>query len=320
MASGSEVEEAAAGAARNAVQHLRLEASDYNAFMALPDDARRERYNELMRAARSTLHAPLKGVNAQKRERLKTMKVLILDNSQREPSVASVWGHTLEDKLEIDGIVRGLGFRHVVAGVPTDAGTVDDLFCQQLSDAPYTSWTFSEFTDWNLTDDVPVFDNKHVPVGMRKTAEYGLRHVILEVDTCASFWDCDFSLADFREGVVFWTRWLREAAGDGTLIVNLRDLAKGMLRCPDRCVAMVVAMAELPRDVRPAALLFEEPFGEYLPCEVGGWTALLRATMDAHGWPRPVRKSNFGRPTPSTLWSNSLVDFHTGRRAGGRAS
>ena len=56
---------------------------------------------------------------------------------------------------------------------------------------------------------------------------------------------------------------------------------------------MIVAMAELPRDVRPAALLFEEPFGEYLPCEVGGWTALLRETMDAHGWPRPVRKSNF---------------------------
>ena len=109
-------EAGAAGAARNAVQHLRLEGSDYDAFMALPDAERRARYEELVRAARSTLHAPLKGVNAQKREKLKNMKVLILDNSQREPSVASVWGHTLEDKLEIDGIVRGLGFRHVVAG------------------------------------------------------------------------------------------------------------------------------------------------------------------------------------------------------------
>ena len=286
---------AAQGAARNAVQHLRLEASgdDYDAFMALPDDARRARYDELTRAARSTLHAPLKGVNAQKRERLKNMKVLILDNSQREPSVASVWGHTLADKLEIDNIVRGLGFKHVVAGVPTDAGTVDDLFCEQLSDTPYAPWTFSEFTDWNLVDGLPVFDDTHVPVGMRKTADYNLRHVILEVDTCASFWDCNFSISDFTEGVVFWTRWLREKAADATMIVNLRDLAKGMLRCPDRCVAMVVAMAELPRDVRPAALLFEEPFGEYLPCEVGGWTALLRETMDAHGWPRAVRKSNF---------------------------
>ena len=86
-------EAGAAGAARNAVQHLRLEASDYDAFMALPDDKRRSAYEELTRAARSTLHAPLKGVNAQKRERLRNMKVLILDNSQREPSVASVWGH-----------------------------------------------------------------------------------------------------------------------------------------------------------------------------------------------------------------------------------
>ena len=68
---------AAQGAARNAVQHLR-EASgdDYDAFMALPEDARRAAYDELVRAARSTLHAPLRGVNAQKRERLKTMKVL----------------------------------------------------------------------------------------------------------------------------------------------------------------------------------------------------------------------------------------------------
>ena len=304
-------EAGAAGAARNAVQHLRLEASNYDAFMALDEDARRARYDELVRAARSTLHAPLKGVNAQKRERLKNMKVLILDNSQREPSVASVWGHTLADKLEIDSIVRGLGFRHVIAGVPTaDANTVDDLFCKQLGDAGPIKcyWTFSEFTDWNLREGVPVFDNEHVPVGMRKTADYNLRHVILEVDTCAGFWDCSFSLSDFTEGVLFWTRWLREASGaDATMIVNLRDLAKGMLRCPDRCVAMVVAMAELPRDVRPAALLFEEPFGEYLPCEVGGWTALLRETMDAHGWPRPVRKSN--------LRSNSLIDFHTGRRS-----
>ena len=87
--------------------------------------------------------------------------------------------------------------------------------------------------------------------------------ICAQVDTCASFWDCNFSISDFTEGVLFWTRWLREATGaDATMIVNLRDLAKGMLRCPDRCVAMVVAMAELPRDVRPAALLFEEPFGK----------------------------------------------------------
>ena len=86
-------EAGAAGAARNAVQHLRLEASDYDAFMALPDDERRARYDELMRAARSTLHAPMRGVNLQKRERLKTMKVLILDNSQREPGNGIISEH-----------------------------------------------------------------------------------------------------------------------------------------------------------------------------------------------------------------------------------
>ena len=63
----------------------------YDAFMALPDDARRANYEALVRDARSTQHKPMRRVNAQKRERLRTMKVLILDNSQREPSVASVW-------------------------------------------------------------------------------------------------------------------------------------------------------------------------------------------------------------------------------------
>ena len=65
----------------------------------------------------------------------------------------------MADKLEIDGIVRGLGFKHVIAGVPTDAGTVDDLFCKQLGDTPYAPWTFSEFTDWNLREGLPVFSS-----------------------------------------------------------------------------------------------------------------------------------------------------------------
>ena len=259
----------------------------YDAFMALPDDARRANYEALVRDARSTQHKPMRRVNAQKRERLRTMKVLILDNSQREPSVASVWGHTLEDKRAIDGVVRGLGFKHVVAGALNDAAQVDDQFCAELGgDAGPTSfWTFSEFTDGALRDGAPIFDDEHVPVGLRKTAAYGLKNVVLEVDTCAAFWE-DRAVSAFADGVVRWTRWLRGAAGhDARVIVNLRDLAKGMVRCPDRCVAMVAALADLPRHVRPASLLFEEPFGEYLPCEVGGWTALLRATMDAHGWP-----------------------------------
>ena len=79
----------------------------YDAFMALPDDARRANYEALVRDARSTQHKPMRRVNAQKRERLRTMKVLILDNSQREPSVASVWGHTLEDHTVGVGAGRG---------------------------------------------------------------------------------------------------------------------------------------------------------------------------------------------------------------------
>ena len=108
--------------------------------------ARRARHDELMRAARSTQHKPLKGVkrDAQKRERLRNMKVLILDNSQRRLSVASASGVTrsrTSSKLTVSCEAWASARRRRRAD--RRAGTVDDLFCQQLGDAPYTSWTFS---------------------------------------------------------------------------------------------------------------------------------------------------------------------------------
>ena len=83
----------------------------------------------------------------------------------------------------------------------------------------------------------------------------------------------------------YWLAWMkREIGPDATAIVNLRDLPKAMLQHADRVVDAVAGLARLPPDSRPAALLFEEPFGEYLPCEVAGWAALLRQTMDQGGW------------------------------------
>ena len=98
--------------------------------------------------------------------------------------------------------MRGLGFRHVVAGALNDAAQVDDQFCAELGgDAGPTSfWTFSEFTDGALRDGAPIFDDDHVPVGLRKTAAYGLKNVVLEVDTCAAFWE-DRAVSAFADGV-----------------------------------------------------------------------------------------------------------------------
>ncbi|KAH8060820.1 hypothetical protein JL721_9042 [Aureococcus anophagefferens] len=127
----------------------------YDAFMALPDDARRANYEALVRDARSTQHKPMRRVNAQKRERLRTMKVLILDNSQREPSVASVWvgpGVPRPNPMSTTSSAR------------SSAARADELL------------TFSEFTDGALRDGAPIFDDDHVPVGLRKTAAYGLKN------------------------------------------------------------------------------------------------------------------------------------------------
>lgn len=279
----------------------------YEAFIALPDAERRERYERLVSAAIGATEEckktagegprpmPMRSVNHAKRDRLRSMKVLVLDNSQREPSVAAVWGHTLADKEAIHDVVKGLGFRHVVAGVLNHAAQVDDQFCAKIGPSAGATnfWTFSEFTDGTVVDGAPLFDDAHAPIGLRRTAEFGLKNVIIEVDTAHTgfAWDAAFPVSAWVDGIVSWTRWMRREMGaDARVIVNFRDLPKGMLRHADRVVAMTAGLARLARDVRPAALLFEEPFGEYLPCEVGGWSALLRATMDAHGWPSAFQR------------------------------
>jgi hypothetical protein len=65
-----------------------------------------------------------------------------------------------------------------------------------------------------------------------------------------------------------------------------------MLKCPERTLDIVAALAKLPGDIRPDALIFEEPVGEYFPDEVAGWASLLRATMDDNGWTSQWQESD----------------------------
>ena len=57
-----------------------------------------------------------------------------------------------------------------------------------------------------------------------------------------------------------------------------------MIECPQRTLELVAAIAKLPKEIRPCALIFEEPLGEYFPDEVANWTSTLRKTMDSNGW------------------------------------
>lgn len=57
-----------------------------------------------------------------------------------------------------------------------------------------------------------------------------------------------------------------------------------MIACPQRVIDLVAGIAKLPKIIRPAGILFEEPLGEYFPDEVANFTKTIRTAMDENGW------------------------------------
>ena len=67
-------------------------------------------------------------VNSSKRNRLRDMKVFVLDNSLRESTVGQVVGHSLRDKFEVLDEISKCGFNHQIVGAFGVARRVDDAF------------------------------------------------------------------------------------------------------------------------------------------------------------------------------------------------
>jgi len=65
-----------------------------------------------------------------------------------------------------------------------------------------------------------------------------------------------------------------------------------MISKPKRVIEFVAGIAQLPPTIRPIAIIFEEPLGEYFPEEISHWTSTLRDTMDTHGWINQFQTSN----------------------------
>jgi len=247
---------------------------------------------------------PLRKVDLTRRHRLRDMRCFVLDNSLREPTVAASMGHNLSDKKKIFDCVCDLGFDHVVVGALNHSSQVDDIFCESVGAGAQSTaeaagkkkpntWSFSELVEnaHNHTGGVPDWD---VPVGLVKTKKYGIKNVVFEGDLSDKTldWDGKFSVEQWVRGVEARCQWVHDNLGPESLtFMNIRDFPKAMIPHPDRVLAAVAGLAKLRRDIRPMGLLFEEPFGEYLPSEVGGWSALLRSTMDDNGWPSTFQTS-----------------------------
>ena len=132
------------------------------------------------------------------RDRLKKLQSLelhILDNTCRETTVASLCGHTLDDKYVLADIVKACGIKNVILGTFSPVQRrVDDQFATSLLEPDMQkryagiSWfAFAEARSDKLSDQLigvnltearkRIADFADLPVGLERAKEYGNVHL-----------------------------------------------------------------------------------------------------------------------------------------------
>ena len=222
----------------------------------------------------------------EKRQRLRKLDLFVLDNSIRESTVGQLRGHTLENKFKIFEEVKKCGFKNIVVASFAHMTRVDDDFVQMLlakGEDPKTLFSFSEVTE-SVKKGIP--DTTTVPVGLKKMQQFRLQNPILEIDLVDKRVKYKkFPTEDVCQLLLHWIEWsIKYLPGDPKILVNLRDFPDAMNQAPERVIAVVQFLANLPKKKRPFGIMFEEPTGRYLPEEVGAWTAGVRKTMQQNGW------------------------------------
>ena len=99
-------------------------------------------------------------IDCPKRQILKDLDLIVLDNSIRESTVGQLRGHTLENKWKIYDEVKRCGFRYTVVAAFSHMTRVDDTFIQELiaeGEDPEDLFAFTEaFEHKNDLKSVPV--------------------------------------------------------------------------------------------------------------------------------------------------------------------
>ena len=233
------------------------------------------------------MHDDIEEINLKKRIKLKELDFFCLDNSIRESTVGQLRHHTVEDKIAIFNQVKKCGIPDIVVASFSNMPRVDDTFVQHLVDSneDFTNlFSFSEVTG-ALKDGV--YNTETLPPALPKNKKYGLGNVFFEVDLADKNcdWEVKFTTGDMCKLLRKRIKWVKEKIRrNGRNLLNLRDLPLAMTVAPERVVAIVKFLSKLPANLKLFALCFEDPMGEYLPEELGAWTASLRRVMDANGW------------------------------------
>ena len=221
------------------------------------------------------------------KQRLRELDFFILDNSIRESTVGQLRSHTIENKKEIFKQVKRCGMHSIIVATFSHMTRVDDEFCQWLKDEGEDFsklFSFSEITEGVKNG---TYDTETVPISLRKNKQYGLYNTVFEVDLVDPNvkWDTKFKTRDVCQLIEKWMNWVYDNINKkARILLNFRDFPMCMSHQPKRLLEIVKFLAAMPLEKRMFALAFEDPLGEYMPEELGVWTASVRRVMDENGW------------------------------------
>ena len=220
--------------------------------------------------------------------------MFVLDNSLRETTVASLYGHTIEGKYRILKAVRSAGMKHLILGAFGPTRRVDENFIASLRDRGDMRddehyYAFSEF----LNADAPWFEGARkagdgddtMPYGLTVCKDLGIPNAIIEIDLMAVWGMGAGGVAAVSAGIEARTIWCRrELSPESKVFFNFRDFQHAWPQNPERVLDIVGALAKLPTASRPTGLLYEDQNGSWLPALMCEATEHLRSAMVDNGW------------------------------------
>lgn len=219
---------------------------------------------------------------------LSNLDFFILDNSIRESTVGQLRSHTIENKKQIYKHVKACGIQNMIVATFSHMQRVDDDFCIWLKETGEDFsklFSFSEVFGGKIVDGVP--DTETIPVALAKNKKYGLYNVVFELDLADPnvAWGPKWTVQDMCELIQQRMFWVYDNMNpNARLILNLRDMLTAIEATPERVLKIVKFLAEMPKDKRLFALVFEDPGGEVVPDEMAAYTRAVRGVMDGCGW------------------------------------
>ena len=236
-----------------------------------------------------------------KMQNLRNVDVFVLDNSLRETTVASLYGHTIEGKYRILRSIRKAGMKNLVVGSFGPTQRVDEGFIASLSDRNELRddeqyYAFSEFKDSNA----PWFEGARkvvtkeeggnatgqaaVPYGLQVCKKLGIHNVLLELDL-VNLWDEGICVQQICKEMCARIQWCqKELHPTSKVFFNFRDFQISWSTNPNRVLAIIQFLALLPSQSRPQGIMYEDQNGSWMPSIMQDATYCMRQAMTDNGW------------------------------------